>query len=799
MIRRAVATRVSQLSSAFRRLLCADAGVAKPQQSANTVTAPHAGAPKPSNSITEVLVPDLSDLQPIAESKLFTAEAATAAFSSKADDAPPNEAPGAGAPDGTAGMASAVGGDSADAAQEGNEAPVEQRRQGGGDGEGLRSQHDHRIKATMMEFETDQDFIEFFINAQRFSRPVRAVYLFKALLESPNSDIITTNVLRVVMPAMSRLGWNVTIFHALDFAHEKGMDLITPIVNMGLKGLMRSGDTDEMRVIIERMWKGPKRNQPDAATYNCLIGAYFFKGQVDDAYDVLKEMKNHMIFPVWNTYQLLISGCLRSGEPRRAMETLLAVERDASFTMNAPLLAQVITMAAEDDDMSAVSQLVPRFEASLIPYEGDVLDLAERRPAYRLKGSDGMMGENQETQTAQTRGTPGLEISAIMACLRAGYRGSRPDICEKSMQWFAEMYPEMEVPVSAWYCLVGSYATSGNFTAAFDVLSRMRRSGVQPALQDLNEALIKPLAVDLNVVDEQYYRLADILRPEEAAARIAGQKGDGDASAKESSSKDSVSADVADGPSEDGGAEKSADATPAAKLSFTQELLGLRDANGDEVSRRELSADPVFEKDEERTIGVEEFNCIIAACSMVGDLHRAFHTFDEAQRLGFVGNVDTYNALLNGCLSDKHYAGGIRVAEEMRESGVTWNGETVLLLVRLCIRCGRFDDARAWLVKAVDEGVPVGSVAFQTMAKKLMRLGRLDDLREIVSLGERIGLSSTAVLARIENSFLKDLPLLATDQSSIHRTIEPNARRNDGYAKSEQSDEHEPTDSSRNY
>eukprot|EP00173_Palmaria_palmata_P005414 Plantae.Rhodophyta-Palmaria_palmata.ctg958.p1 GENE.Plantae.Rhodophyta-Palmaria_palmata.ctg958~~Plantae.Rhodophyta-Palmaria_palmata.ctg958.p1 ORF type:complete len:147 (+),score=23.88 Plantae.Rhodophyta-Palmaria_palmata.ctg958:439-879(+) len=107
----------------------------------------------------------------------------------------------------------------------------------------------------------------------------------------------------------------------------------------------------------------------------------------------------------------------------------------------------------------------------------------------------------------------------------------------------------------------------------------------------------------------------------------------------------------------------------------------------------------------------------------------------------------------------------------MKENGVCWDAETILLLVRLCIRCGNFNEAKDWLSQAVDEGIPVGSVVFQMQARKFMRLGQLDNVREVVALAERVGLTSTAVLARVERSYVNDLHLLETDQSSIHRDV----------------------------
>lgn len=44
-------------------------------------------------------------------------------------------------------------------------------------------------------------------------------------------------------------------------------------------------------------------------------------------------------------------------------------------------------------------------------------------------------------------------------------------------------------------------------------------------------------------------------------------------------------------------------------------------------------------------------NTIIAASSQVGDLPRAFETFEAAAGLQLAPNTDTYNAIMEGCVN----------------------------------------------------------------------------------------------------------------------------------------------------
>ena len=44
-------------------------------------------------------------------------------------------------------------------------------------------------------------------------------------------------------------------------------------------------------------------------------------------------------------------------------------------------------------------------------------------------------------------------------------------------------------------------------------------------------------------------------------------------------------------------------------------------------------------------------NCILAACSQIGDLSRAFETFECFAALGLKPDTDSYNAVIAGCVN----------------------------------------------------------------------------------------------------------------------------------------------------
>ena len=81
-------------------------------------------------------------------------------------------------------------------------------------------------------------------------------------------------------------------------------------------------------------------------------------------------------------------------------------------------------------------------------------------------------------------------------------------------------------------------------------------------------------------------------------------------------------------------------------------------------------------------------NCVVAACSQVGDLRRAFETVDAYPALGLPLDADTYNALLAGCVASGLADVAEGVVQQMAESGVARNAHTHHLVVDMCAVAG---------------------------------------------------------------------------------------------------------------
>jgi pentatricopeptide repeat protein len=598
----------------------------------------------------------------------------------------------------------------------------------------------------------------------------QAAWSFRAALKCDDPTLVGAKSIHAIMPVLARISWGDTIIDTLDHITKYSIRVPTAVFNSGLNGLMRSGRPTVIEAKIAEMWKLSPSSQPNASSYNHLIGAHFCRGDMENAYAVLQDMKNRMIYPTFATYHTLIAGCIRKGAPRRAFETLLAVEQQR-FDMSALTIGQVLVACAEADDVAATSQLMPRLEEALPLYAIEIERLSERRNVYRLPN----LSRTSAADRAVMRGEPKLEVSGIMSTLRAAYRGARPDIAERAMLWFSEWYPDTKPSPSAWYCVIGAYAMAGDFASAFDALSRMRSAGFKPSLRELNESLIKPLSADVAKIDEQYFRLLDALNSD------APVSVDDTGEALKPASEDVLlappvlKAALPQGETAHDEATESADSvtrrthdSPPSALSdaVLTDNVGQNDLK-DKLTTAMVSSSQRFD------VGIEEFNCIIAACSAVGDLDRAFQTYDEAQRRGLERTTDTFNALLSGCIQTRHFKGGMRIRDEMEANDVPFNEDTAYLLVRLCVRVGEFENAMAVIESSTRNNVVVSVGAFQTLARKLMKLNQLGQVRRVVALGHLNGVSSQATLSRLEGPCVGYISALDSEDDVLVRRARP--------------------------
>lgn len=601
-----------------------------------------------------------------------------------------------------------------------------------------------------------------------------ALWQYGRALKAHGAPAVDEDVMRLMLPVLGRNSWATTANDTLQIAIDRSYKLPTGTLNCGLHGMSRVGKPDQIRNILEKMWTLSVESHPNATSYNYLIAAYVYSGDIDQSFEVLNDMKKHLVYPTFATYHSLITGCLRRRDPRRAYQTLLAVDKQR-FDISAMTVAQVMVACANNDDYDHVLYLLTKFEECLPRYGNELHRIAEYRGLYRISTTERTSKGDREV----LRGDPKPEIGAIAAILHCAFRGGRVDIASRAWTLLEEYYPDFEPPAPLWYCLIGAYAGAGEFSQAIDFVGLMRERGLRPSMRDLEMSLIRPLAYDVNVIDEQFYRLCDRAEgketddqsaeiratsashsPEEADEDVATTLSNGavEATVDQDTTVEDLSAEaltpVADGSIDD----KEKYEIPAESIdiktalsenpsttkspSLAEALLtpDIQTASGSAMLQRKPT-----------TVGIGELNCIIAACAAAQDLERAFQTYDEVEtRFKVERNIDTYNALLEGCVQTRRSAGGLRVLEEIGNVGLSISGHTLHLACRLMLRAGRTGNVEELLSKAVEKGDRVSIQTYQMTLRHFCRGENYATAAKILKQGEETGISFQALTGRFD-------------------------------------------------
>ncbi|PXF48810.1 Pentatricopeptide repeat-containing protein [Gracilariopsis chorda] len=599
---------------------------------------------------------------------------------------------------------------------------------------------------------TPKEFADRLGSLLRSGNPRTALWQYSNAMKMPGRSMINDIVIKIMLPILGRSGWAPSALDTLRLAIEREYNLGTGMYNCGLHAISRSADVMSVTDIISAMWKLEKDSHPNATTYNYLIGAYMYRGSVDGAFDVLNEMKKHLIYPTFATYHALIVGCLRRRDSQRAYSTLLAVERQR-FDVSAMTIAQVMVASANNDDFDNVRHLLNKFETALPRYATEVHRMAEVRDVYRLNVQERTTKEEREVM----RGSPKLEIGAISAVLHCAFRGGVPDIAMRAWALMEETYPDFEPPASFWYCMIGAFTGSGDFGAAMDVLGAMREKGVHSTLKDLEMALIRSLAGDISQIDEQYYRLVDRLEGKPPPKHSENENSEAGAREQE----EDLAAESAVTGIEAAGSENivtgERDTQPPSEVEVSAEDATEEDGDGKEATSSEVLGrdahhlEMMRDKWRPTTVGLEELNCIIAACSTALDLERAFQTYDEVgSRFGLEKNEDTFNALLEGCIQSKHIQGGLAILEEMATNNFRMGGHTLHLACRLLVRGGQPDRVLERISTALDNGDTVLPSTYQMMVRHFLRGSDVKRARRVVELGRMGGYEEKTLTGRLE-------------------------------------------------
>jgi pentatricopeptide repeat protein len=100
---------------------------------------------------------------------------------------------------------------------------------------------------------------------------------------------------------------------------------------------------------------------------------------------------------------------------------------------------------------------------------------------------------------------------------------------------------------------------------------------------------------------------------------------------------------------------------------------------------------------EGQTVDITAINVVVQSSVSLGDLQRAFGTYQMCAELGIKPTLDTYHFLLSGCIAARHRELGDRLVAEMKEAKIKPDARTYERLIVLCLAGETYEDAFFYL------------------------------------------------------------------------------------------------------
>jgi pentatricopeptide repeat protein len=100
---------------------------------------------------------------------------------------------------------------------------------------------------------------------------------------------------------------------------------------------------------------------------------------------------------------------------------------------------------------------------------------------------------------------------------------------------------------------------------------------------------------------------------------------------------------------------------------------------------------------EGETVNITAVNVVIRASVALGDLQRAFGTYQICAELGVKPTLDTYHSLLSGCIVAQHRELGNRLIADMKAAKIKPDARTYERLIVLCLTGETYEDAFFYL------------------------------------------------------------------------------------------------------
>lgn len=130
-------------------------------------------------------------------------------------------------------------------------------------------------------------------------------------------------------------------------------------------------------------------------------------------------------------------------------------------------------------------------------------------------------------------------------------------------------------------------------------------------------------------------------------------------------------------------------------------------------------------------------NCIIAACGQLGDMPRAWETFEALEKLRLTPSMDTYDALAGGCNGHGHADVVAKLYQEAAAHGLAPTAMTHMHKIKAAVVLQDLPGAMERLEEWMSEQ-PVSSIPLEAMDAVVYLAERQGDRRALKALVQRL-------------------------------------------------------------
>ncbi|KAI0295849.1 hypothetical protein B0F90DRAFT_1748918 [Multifurca ochricompacta] len=379
--------------------------------------------------------------------------------------------------------------------------------------------------------------------------------------------------------------------------------------------------------------------QPDILTYNSAMELFGKHGMEDEAWALVDDMKALGVMPDIETYKFLLQAVRYA--PHEATWSVLRMMQGANVELNEGAYALLIQRYLDDSNLEMAFKLLVEMERrgltpTLNTAEG-IITLAARRRMPRLALE---LAENFEASSVR-RLSMRVWVSCLLSSSECLYK-------EGVLHLWPKVTNELKVLPDEG-CTVEVLHTAGRHglpELAMDVLRVLKTIGA-----DLKEYHFSPII-------EAFCRTN---RFKEALSTLTLIR--------------------------QNNIEPTADTTHPIFEAIKINTDGI-DAAWDALEA--LHADG-------QTVDITAVNVVIQASVALGDLQRAFGTYQMCAELGIKPTLDSYHFLLSGCIAARHRELGDRLIAEMKEANIKPDAGTYERLIVLCLAGETYEDAFFYL------------------------------------------------------------------------------------------------------